>query len=66
MANPTCFFDCTIGGEPAGRIVFEVRVAFMFQFFMAGNRSEETVWDVAVVCGQGIKDRGKLPMPLHR
>lgn len=25
MANPKVFFDVTIGGSPAGRIVFEVR-----------------------------------------
>ena len=24
MVNPKCFFDITIGGKPAGRIVFEV------------------------------------------
>ncbi|XP_060579954.1 peptidyl-prolyl cis-trans isomerase-like isoform X2 [Ruditapes philippinarum] len=25
MANPKCFFDITIGGKPAGRIVMELR-----------------------------------------
>ncbi|KAA8497503.1 Peptidyl-prolyl cis-trans isomerase [Porphyridium purpureum] len=25
MANPRCFFDITIGGQPAGRIVMELR-----------------------------------------
>ncbi|XP_020605274.1 peptidyl-prolyl cis-trans isomerase-like [Orbicella faveolata] len=25
MARPKCFFDITIGGKPAGRIVFELR-----------------------------------------
>ena len=26
MANPRCFFDITIGGADAGRIVMEVRL----------------------------------------
>jgi len=26
MSNPRVFFDITIGGRPAGRIVMEVRV----------------------------------------
>eukprot|EP00228_Micromonas_bravo_P000836 CAMPEP_0203009370 /NCGR_PEP_ID=MMETSP1401-20130829/9179_1 /ASSEMBLY_ACC=CAM_ASM_000894 /TAXON_ID=38833 /ORGANISM="Micromonas pusilla, Strain CCAC1681" /LENGTH=45 /DNA_ID= /DNA_START= /DNA_END= /DNA_ORIENTATION= len=25
MANPVCFFDMTIGGEPAGRIEMTLR-----------------------------------------
>ena len=28
MANPRCFFDITIGGKQAGRIVFEVSTLF--------------------------------------
>jgi hypothetical protein len=28
MANPRVFFDITIGGSPAGRIVFEVCIFY--------------------------------------
>ena len=32
MANPRCFFDVTIGGADAGRIVMEVRRTYQAIF----------------------------------
>jgi hypothetical protein len=34
MANPKCYFDITIGGKPAGRIVMEVKTLL----FAHGNK----------------------------
>jgi hypothetical protein len=35
MPNPVVFFDCTIGGQPAGRIVMEVSKLSRVNFLIA-------------------------------
>lgn len=39
MSNPRVYFDTTIGGEPAGRIIMEVRRQLVFRT-ASGARSD--------------------------
>jgi peptidylprolyl isomerase len=54
MANPKVFFDVTIGGAPAGRIVFELRADVV----------PKTAENFRCLC-TGEKGMGKSGVPLH-
>lgn len=54
MVNPTVFFDCTIGGAPAGRIVME-----LYQ-----DKLPKTAENFRCLC-TGEKGTGKAGKPLH-
>jgi peptidyl-prolyl isomerase D len=52
--NPRCFFDITIGGQPAGRIVFE----------LFADKVPKTAENFRALC-TGEKGIGKKGKPLH-
>lgn len=54
QSNPKVFFDMTIGGEPAGRIVFELRA----------DIAPKTAENFRALC-TGEKGIGKAGKPLH-
>ena len=54
MSLPKCFFDVTIGGKPAGRIVFELRTDVV----------PRTAENFICLC-TGEKGMGKSGKPLH-
>eukprot|EP01025_Chloroclados_australasicus_P059931 TRINITY_DN761_c0_g1_i1.p1 TRINITY_DN761_c0_g1~~TRINITY_DN761_c0_g1_i1.p1 ORF type:complete len:200 (-),score=0.58 TRINITY_DN761_c0_g1_i1:286-885(-) len=54
MANPKVFFDCTIGGQPAGRIEFE----------LYANEVPKTAENFRALC-TGEKGTGRSGKPLH-
>jgi len=54
MSNPKVFFDVTIGGSPAGRIVFE----------LFADTVPKTAENFRALC-TGEKGRGKSGKPLH-
>lgn len=68
MANPVCFFDVTLGGEPLGRIKMElfndvvpkVRAVHALDVYMPICK----YWSMLIVLR--IQDRRELPSILHR
>ena len=54
MSRPRVFFDCTIGGQPAGRIVFE----------LYSDIVPKTAENFRCLC-TGEKGQGKSGKPLH-
>nr|AAG01536.1 cyclophilin CACYP1 [Capsicum annuum] len=54
MANPKVFFDLTIGGQPAGRVVME----------MFANDVPKTAENFRALC-TGEKGVGRMGKPLH-
>tara|TARA_B110000503_G_scaffold79114_1_gene121524 strand:+ start:127 stop:642 length:516 start_codon:yes stop_codon:yes gene_type:complete len=54
MSNPKVFFDCTIGGQPAGRITME----------LYADRAPKTADNFRALC-TGEKGVGKSGKPLH-
>eukprot|EP00441_Pelagodinium_beii_P046593 CAMPEP_0197622950 /NCGR_PEP_ID=MMETSP1338-20131121/3054_1 /TAXON_ID=43686 ORGANISM="Pelagodinium beii, Strain RCC1491" /NCGR_SAMPLE_ID=MMETSP1338 /ASSEMBLY_ACC=CAM_ASM_000754 /LENGTH=172 /DNA_ID=CAMNT_0043192755 /DNA_START=68 /DNA_END=586 /DNA_ORIENTATION=- len=54
MSNPKVFFDMTIGGSPAGRIVMELRA----------DVAPKTAENFRALC-TGEKGTGKMGKPLH-
>jgi hypothetical protein len=65
MANPRVFFDCTIGNEPAGRIVMEVRIEMSEYSKISLFRWLTGVFSCAAVRRQGTEDGRELSMPVH-
>ncbi|CAN6925218.1 unnamed protein product [Brassica oleracea] len=54
MVNPRVFFDMTVGGKPAGRIVME----------LFADTTPRTAENFCALC-TGEKDTGKFGKPLH-
>ena len=54
MSNPKVFFDCTIGGQPAGRITME----------LYADKAPKTADNFRALC-TGEKGVGKSGKPLH-
>ncbi|KAI8055502.1 peptidylprolyl isomerase D-like protein [Syncephalis plumigaleata] len=54
MPNPRCYFDVTIGGQPAGRMVFE----------LYADQVPKTAENFRALC-TGEKGVGQLGKPLH-
>lgn len=64
MSRPQVFFDISIGGQPAGRIVFEVVSMFPYESQLFNDIVPKTAENFRCLC-TGEKGVGRKGVPLH-
>lgn len=64
MSRPQVFFDIAIGGQPAGRIVFQVVVVFLCKVQLYSDIVPKTAENFRCLC-TGEKGVGRKGVPLH-